>query len=73
MVGIRAFRCRPGRVVQAAERCIKRVTVSRLYVQRRRGSRAPMSQKMGKKNPMRNMTQCPFRIDRRPRVIKRTT
>ena len=28
-----------------------------------------MSQKIGRKMPMMNMTQCPFRIDSTPRVM----
>jgi hypothetical protein len=36
------------------------------------GSRAPISQKNGRKMPMTNISQCPFRIESTPRLISNT-
>jgi hypothetical protein len=40
---------------------------------RRGGSKAPISQNSGMKIPMMNMTQWPFRMDRMPKVKRRTS
>src|SRR5262249_50698174 len=53
---LRKMRSRPRRVIQ------------RSFL----GKSAPMIQKIGRKIPMRNNTQCPFLIEMTPRVMIRT-